>query len=113
MYILIGLFTRDLFAEATLLLSSLLLMGSSEGYENLEYDKNVVTTVTFDGIGDGDGGGDDDVVVEDGGSNNGDVAMMIRRMSSSSPVRLHRQRAGSIVDKLPMDLSTNIHSMKA
>ena len=42
----------------------------------------------------------------------GDVAMT-RRMSISSPVRLHRQRAGSIVDKLPMDLSTNIHSMRA
>lgn len=105
MYILIGLFTRDLYSESSQLLSSL-HTGSSEGYENLEYDRNVVT-VTFDDDDNRDGRRDDDVVVDEG-----DVAMT-RRMSLSSPVRVHRQRAGSIVDKLPMDLSTNIQSMRA
>ena len=107
MYILIGLCTRDLFSEASQLLS-LLLMGQT-GYDSLEYDSRSVSStaaaVTF-----ADGGGDDDVVVEEG--IHGGVAM-VRRMSSSSPVRPHRQRAGSIVDKIPMDLVTNIHSMKA
>lgn len=111
MYILIGLLTRDLYSESSQLLSSL-HTESSEDYEDLEYDRNVsatAVTVTFNDDNT-DGRGDDDVVVDDDG--NGDVAMT-RRMSISSPVRLHRQRAGSIVDKLPMDLSTNIHSMRA
>ena len=110
MYILIGLCTRDLFSEASQLLSSLLM--GQDGYDTLEYDcRNVAATAAAVTFADGGGGGDyDDVVVEEGV--HGGVAM-IRRMSSSSPVRPHRQRAGSIVDKIPMDLVTNIHSMKA
>ena len=108
MYILIGLCTRDLFSEASQLLSSL-LMGQT-GYDILEYDSRNVASTAAVAVTFADGGGDDDVVVEEG--IHGGVAM-VRRMSSSSPVRPYRQRAGSIVDQLPMDLVTNIHSMKA